>query len=238
MRTLLCANGELGAQIARYLHAREELVGLVLHAPDHQRAIGATASELGVPTWTWPVVEGERAAIEALAPECLLSVLFAHRFDETWLSLPSWRPINLHPGLLPHNAGANPNVWPLVDGSPAGTTLHVMSPVIDAGDLLSQHEVPTYPDDTADRLYERLMDASAELFTRTWPDLGAITPLPMPPGGSRHRLADLASLDPGPDDLAVVDRLRARTFPPYGAEFERAGRRWRIQVSITPVDDA
>lgn len=234
MRTVLCANGSLGARIARHLHDRGDLVGLVLHAPDRQRDVGGLGQELGVPTWTWPA---DRDAVAALQPECLLSVLFGHRFDEAWLAVPSWRPINLHPSLLPFNAGANPNVWPLVDGTPAGTTLHVMAPAIDAGDIVAQVPVPTYPDDTAATLYARLLAASFDLFAQTWPTIAEIEPQPMPSGGTYHRSSELASLDPTADDLALIDRLRARTFAPYGAEFDRDGRRWRLQVTIEPLED-
>jgi len=234
MRTVLCANGALGARIARSLHASGELTGLVLHAPERQRDTQELEVELGVPTWTWPA---DPRAVADLHPECLLSVLFGHRFDENWLAIPNWLPVNLHPGLLPYNAGANPNVWPLIDGTPAGTTLHVMTPVIDEGDLLTQVEVPTTPDDTAATLYQKLMAASFDLFEAAWPTIGSVVPQPMPAGGTRHRVADLALLDPAGADLAVIDRLRARTFAPFGAEFERDGRRWKIQVTIEPVDD-
>lgn len=234
MRTVLAANGTLGARVARYLHERGELVGLVLHAPDRQRDVAGLGAELGVATWDWPAPASEVAAV---APECLLSVLFGHRFDDEWLALPSWQPVNLHPGLLPHNAGAHPNVWPLVDDSPAGTTLHVMTPVIDEGAVLAQCQVPTSPADTAATLYQRLMEASYQLVVATWPTIDALTPRPLGPGGSRHLQRDLATLDPTPEDLALIDRLRARTFPPYGAEFERDGRRWRIQVHIDEVPE-
>jgi methionyl-tRNA formyltransferase len=234
MRTVLAANGGLGARVARYLHERGELVGLVLHAPDGQRDVAGLADALDVPVWHWPAPAAE---VAALAPECLLSVLFGHRFDDAWLSMPSWQPVNLHPGLLPHNAGAHPNVWPLVDASPAGTTLHQMTAVIDEGAVLAQCEVPTSPADTAATLYQRLMEASYQLVVATWPTITELTPKPLAAGGSRHLQRELVTLDPGPEDLAVIDRLRARTFPPYGAEFEREGRRWRIQVHIEEIPE-
>lgn len=234
MRTLLAANGSLGADVARHLADRGELDGLVLHAPAEQRDVAGLADELAVPSWTWPL---DAAELDHPAPECLLSALFNHRFDDAWLALPTWRPINLHPALLPFNAGVNTNVWPLVDHTPAGTTLHVMAREIDTGPIIAQREVATYPDDTGASLYARLMDASFELFVETWPAIATIEPTPMPPGGTRHRRAELATLDPTDEELALVDRLRARTFPPYGAEFERAGTRWRVMVSIEPVDE-
>jgi methionyl-tRNA formyltransferase len=230
---VLAANGALGARIATWLAERGDLLGVVLHPEERRRDVESIAG-LGVPTWTWP--DG-LAGARALAPECLLSVLFGYRFDDAWLTLPSWAPVNLHPSLLPHNAGANPNVWPLVDGSPAGTTLHLMSATIDAGDLLAQRPVPTFPDDTGATLYERLLSTSFDLFTETWPAVTELTPTPQPPGGSHHRSSDRAALHPTAADLPLIDRLRALTFAPYGAEFEREGRRWRLRVEIEPVDD-
>lgn len=232
MRCVLLANNRLGERLAHYLVERGDLAGLVLHAPARRRAFEDPAA-FGVPCWTWP--DGEEA-VRALGPEALVSVLFGHLVPPSWLAIPSWRALNLHPGLLPHNAGAAPNVWPLVDGSPAGTTLHVMVPALDAGDIVVQEAVPTRPDDTAETLYRRLEDASEAMFRRIWPDIAGIEPRPQGPGGSSHRLADLAALDPGADELALVDRLRARTFPPYGAEYEVEGRRYRVRVEIEPLD--
>ena len=234
MRTVLCTNGALGARIAHWLAERGDLVGLVLHAPDRQRDVAGLA-ELAVPTWTWPADLDE---VTALRPDCLLSVFFGHRLDASWLAVPAWRSVNLHPGLLPFNGGANPNIWPLVDGTPAGTTLHVMSEAIDAGELLAQQEVATRPDDTGASLYERLLDASWDLFVSEWPTITDRTPTPQAPGGTYHRVADRAALHPTADDLPVIDRLRALTFGPHGAEFERDGQRWRIRVEIEPVEPA
>lgn len=232
MRCVLLANNRLGERIAHYLAERGELAGLVLH--DEARRKGFDdPGVFDVPFWAWP--DGQ-AAVAALEPEVLLSVLFGHLVPPTWLDLASWRALNLHPGLLPHNAGAAPNVWPLVDGSPAGTTLHVMVPALDAGDIVEQVEVPTRPNDTAERLYRRLEDASEALVRRVWPVIDRIEPRPQGPGGSFHRLADLAGLDPSPEEVALIDRLRARTFPPYGAEYDVDGRRYRIRVEIEPIE--
>lgn len=233
MRAVLLANNRLGEQVADHLSERDELVGLVLHPTDRRKGF-ADPERFGVPTWTWP--DG-LAAVQAIGPEALVSVLFGYLVPASWLAVPSWRAVNLHPGLLPHNAGAAPNVWPLVDGSPAGTSLHEMVPALDAGAIIAQTEVPTRPDDTAARLYDRLMDASLELFVDVWPGIEQIEPRPQEGEGSSHRLADLAGLDPTEAERGLIDRLRARTFPPYGAEYEVDGRRYRVRVEIEPVDD-
>ena len=234
MRTVLLANNRLGERVAEFLKERGDLLGLVLHAPARRRAF-IEPERFGVPTWTWP--DGIDAVRE-LAPEALVSVLFGHLVPSEWLSVPTWRAVNLHPGLLPHNAGAAPNVWPLVDGSPAGTTLHEMVPALDAGGIIAQLEVPVRADDTAARLYDRLENASFALLSDVWDDIADREPVPQEGPGSCHRLADLAGLDPTPEEIGLIDRLRARTFPPYGAEYEIDGRRYRVRVEIEPVEDA
>lgn len=233
MRTVLLGNNRLAYEVGRYLRRRDELVGLVLHPPSHRKN-GAALERLGVPTCVWP---SSRDAVAALEPDCLLSVLFGYRVPADWLAVPRWRALNLHPSLLPWNRGSAPNAWPLVDGSPAGVSLHVMEPTIDSGDVLVQHEVPTYPDDTAFSLYRRLEGAALAMFRETWPGVRERSPIRQTGEGSSHRMRDLASLDLGPEDLAVLDRMRARTFPPYGAEFERDGRRYRVRVDIEPLDE-
>jgi methionyl-tRNA formyltransferase len=232
VRTVLLANNRLGVRIAEFLAQRGDLEALVLH-PEERRAHADGFAAIDVPTYTWP--DGFDAA-QAIVPDCLLSVLFAFKVPPAWLTLPSWRACNLHPALLPWNRGSAPNAWPLVDGSPAGTTLHVMEEAIDTGAVLCQREVATYAHDTAFTLYRRLEDASYEMFAEAWPRLRSLPETPQPPGGSTHRLADLASLDLTDGDFATLDKLRARTYPPFGAEFVRDGRRYRARVEIEPMD--
>lgn len=229
MRTVLLANNRLGHQVAHFLAERGELAGLVLH-PTDRRTWAAEFEGLDVPTWAWP--DGLEA-VRSIGPECLLSVLFGYLVPDGWLALPSWAAVNLHPAYLPWNRGSAPNVWPLVDGSPAGTTIHVMTAGLDRGPILVQQRVEVRPDDTAATLYRRLEDASFEMLAADWARLPTLEPRAQQGGGSYHRLADLGHLDlTAESDLAVLDRLRARTFPPYGAEFERDGRTYRVRVDI------
>lgn len=229
MRALLFANGALGARVARWLASRSELAGLVLNVEPKRRGMDGLAEELGVSAWGWPAPVDEVAATD---PDVVASVLFAHKLGAEWLTLGRRPAVNLHPGHLPWNRGADPAVWPLVDGSPAGTTLHVMSERIDEGSILLQRKVEVFPVDTAADLYERLMVACWDLFVDAWPRLDDLEPTDQPPGGTSHARRDLATLDPTQADLPLLDRLRARTFPPYGAEVERDGHRYRIRVEV------
>ena len=228
MRTVLLANNALGARVGRLLMERGDLAGLVVHPIERRRETSALA-QLTVPMWEWPSGLDE---VRALEPECLFSVLFGYLLPGDWLQVPSWRAVNLHPGYLPYNRGSAPNVWPLVDGSPAGTTLHVMTEGLDRGDILCQRKVDVHPSDTAESLYRRLEDESVAMMSDVWQDVRRLGPVPQSGAGSYHRLADLSLLDLDDSDAATLDKLRARSFPPFGAEFERDGKRYSVSVTI------
>jgi hypothetical protein len=75
------------------------------------------------------------------------------------------------------------------------------------------------------------------MFQDVWPGIRDIEPWMQEGEGTYHRMSDLSALDLSSEsDLQVLDRIRARTFPPHGAEFERGGRRWRATVTVEPVD--
>jgi methionyl-tRNA formyltransferase len=152
---------------------------------------------------------------------------------------------NVHTSLLPWGRGANPNVWALACGEPAGVSIHAMVPEVDTGPVYAQAAVDVHFGDTADVLYRRLEHRAVELFAESWPGIrtGQIRPRPQGPGGSVHRLSDMEDL--ARIDLAssvtwkqALDVLRALTFPPHrNLIVEDGGRRWHVEIGITEVDD-
>lgn len=78
----------------------------------------------------------------------------------------SCRCINIHPGLNPFNRGMFPHVFSIINGLPAGATIHEMDEYIDSGKIIVQSEVAIKDDDTSDTLYERIIEKEIELFDR------------------------------------------------------------------------
>lgn len=154
-----------------------------------------------------------------------VSVKFPHILKPHTLALFQPGIVNLHNSFLPWNRGKHTNVWPLIDGSPAGVTLHWMDEGVDTGPLLAQDLVPTYPWDTAETLYRRLDDSAFRLFTDHWEHLGILPHRPQPAGGSVHKRSELATLD----EFAttswrdVINQLRARTYSGYPGVRFRVG---------------
>ncbi|MUV85128.1 formyl transferase [Natronomonas sp. CBA1123] len=181
------------------------------------------------------------SVVESVKPDYLVSCGYRHIVPEEVLSIPSEGCLNLHPAYLPYNRGANPNVWSIVDGTPAGVTLHYMDPGIDTGNIIARRTVETDFSDTGKDLYERLGDAQVELFQDVWPDIvekNVDVIEQDADAGTYHETSDfkdLCHLDPHEEVKVkeLLNRLRALTFPPYdNAEIEIDGDTYYIEIDI------
>ncbi|WP_435358647.1 methionyl-tRNA formyltransferase [Haloarchaeobius sp. DFWS5] len=200
----------------------------------------------GVTVHALVTTKEQLSLVERLKPDYLVSVGYRHIVPPSTLSVPSEGCINVHPALLPYNRGANPNVWSIVDGTPAGVTIHQMDENLDTGDVLAQEEVDTTFADTGRTLYERLEDVQYDLFVETWPQIEDDTVSQTAQSadeGTYHRLSDfdeLCNLDPEETTTVreLLDRLRALTFPPYdNATIEINGESYYVDVDIEPTKD-
>lgn len=166
-----------------------------------------------------------------------VSAGYPHVIPADWF--PGRRIVNLHTGYLPWNRGMYPNVWPLVDGSPAGVTLHWMVPTLDAGPIIAQARVPVVPWDTAGTLQDRLVDAALHLFQAHWGDVLAGVPgFPQPAGGSLHRKNELALLDLPMERVTTVQdvltTLQVRTCGEHGCPIRLGGQQVTARITLTP----
>ena len=247
MRVLFFGNNWLGWQVLRWLKLQNEaVVGLALHPPEKSKYREDLIEAAGLPTAHIFAGASLRdtsviAAVRELKPEIGISVLFGHILHPSLIELFPKGCINLHPSLLPYNRGAHPNVWSILEGTPAGVTLHYIDAGIDTGDIIAQHEVQVQPIDTGASLYHKLELTGLELFKQTWPAIRENqTPrqAQVSDRGTRHRVRDLEKIDE--IDLQatykaqdLIDLLRARTFPPYsGAYFRSGGRKIYLRLEL------
>lgn len=184
--------------------------------------------------------------VEELVPDIVVSVGFDHLVPEDILMIPEAGCVNLHPAYLPYNRGKSPNVWSIIEGTPAGVSLHFMDPEFDHGDIIARRQVDTRFDDTGRALHRRLEAAQFDLFTDVWPSIEggeAEGESQTSREGTYHTTADfeeLCQLDSTARHQVkeLVDRLRALTFPPFNnAYIDVEGERYFIEVEITHEDD-
>lgn len=238
MRVFAFANNEVGAEVVRCLRdSGATIVGLAVH-PERR---GKCRTEIIAASGVAPenVFEGPClktahtvAHLRALAPDIGVSALFGYILRADLLNLFPQGCVNLHPSLLPYNRGAYPNVWSIIDSTPAGVTLHYMDEGIDTGDLIAQQKVPVEAIDDGASLYRKLERASVELFRATWPKIvaGAVIRTPQVGEGTTHMTADVSRLDEVSLEETytgreLIDLIRARTFPPHRGVYFREGDR-------------
>jgi methionyl-tRNA formyltransferase len=252
MRIIYLGNNRGGLQVLQWLVQQgEKIVGLVVHPPERQKYGGEIISTADLPAarvFNGDTLRSEQTLrrIRALQPDIGLSVFFGHILSPPFLEMFPLGCINLHPAFLPYNRGAYPNVWSIVEGTPAGATLHYVDAGVDTGDIIAQRQVPVHPTDTGERLYQRLEQVCVELFQDTWPSVRsgqAPRHSQDPHDGTVHRVRDverLDAIDPGAKYTAreLIDIVRARTFPPYrGAYFELEGKRIYLRLQLLSEEE-
>lgn len=169
-----------------------ELVGVVTR-PDKPRGRGQQMQ----PTDVKAAVESLGLDVPVLQPESLKDESFHQQLRElqpdffavvaflilpkSVLAIPKLGSVNVHPSLLPKYRGAAPIQWAIINGeSETGVTIFLLSPRIDAGDVLIQEKVSIGADETAGELYERMKVKGAELLVQAIDGVsdGSLTPIP------------------------------------------------------------
>ncbi|MCH7725006.1 MAG: hypothetical protein IH991_00795 [Planctomycetes bacterium] len=248
MRILYLGNNWVGWQVLKWLKQQgEEIVGLVVH-PESRRKFGKELlGEINLnPDQLFDgshINEDDQLTrIRDLAPDIALSVFFGYILRSDFLDTLDGNVFNLHPSLLPYNRGAFPNVWSIIDETPAGVTLHQVDTGVDTGPVLAQKAVNVEAIDTGDALYRKLELASVDLICDVWQRFseGSLKRRrQMPNSGTTYRRRDIEKVDRIHLDRTYLARdliniLRARTFADYsGAFFETDdGERVNIRVSL------
>ena len=191
---------------------------------------------------------GTVARVRDLGLDFALSVHFPELVRSDALAAPARGWLNLHPAYLPFNRGWHTPTWALLDGTPIGATIHVMTEQVDAGPIVARVEVRPRPDDTAHTLYQRVLAAELDLLAEHWDAIAAgsweLHPNPVEKGTVHHR-ADLDRSGVRALDLEarlqvgdVIDRLRALTTndPAEAAHFVADGATYRVRIEIERED--
>ncbi len=247
MRILFLGNNWVGWQVIQWLKEQnEQIVGLVVHPPEKRKY----GDEIITSAYVGPdyIFDGSNLrqpetleAVKALQPDIGLSILFGYILQPAFINLFPQGVINLHPAYLPYNRGAFPNVWSIVEETPAGVTLHYIDPGIDTGDVIARRQVPVEPVDTGETLYGKLEQACVDLFKEVWPAIRSGQAPRMPQSeseGTYHRTEDVKDIDCIEMDRKytaqeLINIVRARTFPPYsGAYFVHQGRKVYLRLQL------
>ncbi|MFB6100182.1 MAG: formyltransferase family protein [Candidatus Nanohalobium sp.] len=184
--------------------------------------------------------KSQLSLIRDLEPEIVIASGFEHKVPEEIIDVPEKGVVNLHPSFLPYNRGAHPYIWPIVEDTPAGVSIHYMSEEIDEGPIIDRREVEVRPDDTAETLYDRLQEEQFHQFKDNWGKIkegveGREQNLERGTVHYRDDLDELCELDLEEKGTfgEFLDRLRALQFSDHEtAYFERNGEKYFLDVEV------
>lgn len=112
----------------------------------------------------------EAAVLEAGADHIALAGymrILSDGFVERWAG----RMLNIHPSLLPLYKGLDTHARAIAAGdSHGGASVHLVTPELDAGEVLAQIAVPIAPGDTPESLAARVKHAEHQLYPRALAD--------------------------------------------------------------------
>ena len=258
MRILLMADYKGGYEITKYLRERnEDIVGLVVRPPCMESYLSKGYTQKIIETLNLPedrvffwadIDSGKRLTeIKALKPNKILTMFCCGILKPELVRIPTDGCINIHTAYLPYNRGRNPNVWAIIDGTPGGVTIHYIDEYIDTGDIIAQTMIPVESTDTAETLYNKIDNESVELFKRTWPKIKDGTADRIKQDDSKKTLhygkdfqkLDIIHLEKEYTARALIDLLRARTFPPHPSAYfvDENGRKVYVRVQLEYAED-
>ena len=162
------------------------------------------------------------------------------------LDLPHNGFVNIHPSLLPHNRGKNPNFWAIVEERPFGVTVQKVDSGIDTGEIIAQKEIVYGWCDTGGTLYKKAVAEAVNLFKKVYIKIrkGQFETSIQDEGGSFHvadelEVASEIVLDHNYEARYLLNLLRARTFDDHpSCYFEENGQIYEIRVLIKKKNSA
>lgn len=153
---------------------------VVLVASNDAEAPGLALAALeGVPTFALShkgmTREAHDAAMEAAVQdagaEYIVLAGYMRILSDGFVARWAGRMLNIHPSLLPKYKGLDTFARAIAAGdSHAGASVHLVTPELDAGEVLAQAKVAITPDDTPESLAARVRFAEHQLYPRAVAD--------------------------------------------------------------------
>ena len=171
MNILLLASNKIGLEAIKHLSSvNEKIVGLGVVKNNKYTKKIITNSKLSSKKvfFLKKINSNLIKKIKKLNLDYILVIGWPYILKRNFYSIPKNGAINFHLSYLPFNRGKNPNVWPFVDKTPPGVSIHYIDSSIDSGDIIFQEKVGIEPVDTAKSLYEKLNLTLIKLFKKKW----------------------------------------------------------------------
>lgn len=114
----------------------------------------------------------EQEEILRLNPDIIITCAFGQILPKKILDAPRLGCINVHASLLPKYRGGAPIHQAILDGeTKTGVTIMYMAEKLDAGDIISQKEIPIEKTDHTGLMFEKLSILGRDLLKETLPSI-------------------------------------------------------------------
>jgi methionyl-tRNA formyltransferase len=134
--------------------------------------VKAEAIKRGIPIYQPEKLRNSKELKEiiALGPDLIVTAAYGQILPKELLDAPPLGCVNVHASLLPELRGGAPVHYAIIQGKEkTGITIMYMVEKLDAGNIISQVEVPIEEEDHVGILFDKLSMAGAELLSRTLP---------------------------------------------------------------------
>jgi methionyl-tRNA formyltransferase len=132
----------------------------------------------------------ELEQILALKADLIITAAFGQILPKELLEAPKYGCINVHASLLPELRGGAPIHYAIIQGKEkTGITIMYMVEKLDAGDIITQVEIPIHEDDNVGTLHDKLSAAGAKLLSETLPLLLEMNINPIPQNNEKATFA-------------------------------------------------
>jgi len=154
--------------------------------------------------------------LKTLDLDYIVGIHYPYIISSEVLNIPKVGFLNLHPAYLPFNKGWNTPSWAIIDKTVYGATLHFMSERLDEGDIIHQKELIPLQYDTANTLYQKVLNLEKEVFMEALENIISLKPsrLRQTQMGTAHKKKDLEvvrkfDLNENVNVKEFLDKLRA-----------------------------
>jgi methionyl-tRNA formyltransferase len=179
MRIVYLGSGEFGLPCLNALAQSSHSLDFVVTQPPRQAGRGRKPTPTPVADWakthSVPFIETENVnapemlrKIAGYKPDLIVVAAFGQKIGNELIKLPPKGTINVHASLLPKYRGAAPINWAIIGGeTETGICIITVAEKMDAGEILGRVATNIAPDETADRLHDRLACMAAPLLLET-----------------------------------------------------------------------
>jgi len=217
-----------------------DVIGLVRPAGPPEDRATAMATSLRIPVFTDPSLTAIERLVRDLEPDCVVVSSHDRVFPARLVGM--CRFVNVHYAPLPRYRGRATVNWAIINGERStAITIHVLSPGLDAGNILFQKLVPIEATDNVGALYAKLNELQKwHIGEVVRQHLGGDAGTPQDESQATYcctRVPGDGEIDWTKPAVRVHDLIRALT-PPYPGAFTFHGgqklRIWRSEVPNCP----